>query len=106
MDDTFPDSRFSLANIKRISLVSLEILIQIIKEKLWPSFDFIIIMMLSSIIFLLSYHICSKVDQQLPAAFIQNLYKSQSCSFSTLFDWTFIELTWQNLIQKLNFTAS
>ena len=79
----------------------------IIQEISWPSKDFLIILLLSINIFFLSYFMCAKLEQGLPQDFIQNLYKSHSCSYSSVFtEWPLSELTWEKLIQKFNFTAN
>lgn len=105
-EDDLAAPLFSLDSIKHAGTYALQLIIRFIQEKLWPSKELIIIILLSVNIFIISYHICAKIDQSLPEEFFQNLYKSHSCSFSSLFDWPLKELTWEKLIQKLNFTAN
>ena len=110
MDDEedihFPS--FSFDYFRNVSRSLLRVIILLIHEIIWPSKDIIIILLLSVNILFLTYFMCAKLDQNLPQEFIQNLYKSHSCSFSSsLFaQWPLSEITWEKLIQKLNFTAN
>ena len=110
MDDEedihFPS--FSFDYFRNVSRSLLRVIIHLIHEIIWPSKDLIIIMLLSVNILFLTYFMCAKLDQNLPQEFIQNLYKSHSCSFSSsLFaQWPLSEITWEKLMQKLNFTAN
>ena len=108
MDDEADIPSFSFDYFRNVCRSLLRVIIHLIHQLTWPSKDLLIIILLSLNIFFLTYYMCAKLDQNLPQEFIQNLYKSHSCSFSSsLFaQWPLSEITWEKLIQKLNFTSN
>ena len=110
MDDEADIPSFSFDYFRNVTRSVLRVIIRLIHQVTWPSKDIIIIILLSLNIFFLTYYMCAKLDQNLPQEFIQNIYKSHSCSLpssSSLFaQWPLSEITWEKLIQKLNFTSN
>ena len=100
------DSPGSISHIINRGVSLVQVINRFIHETIWPSKELIIIIILALNIFYLTLHICAKLDQQIPEEFIQNLYKSHSCPFSSVFDWPLRAVTWERIKQMLNFTAN